>query len=300
LNKNSLNNITNKKLEDSVQDALDFFNNNNIFMGENNSPYENGQNKPINDYELNNKIKELKLEIERIKEEYASNENNYIQEINEYKIREEEFNKAKEEYNDLVKSLQEKYSNLSEEYEQQKKKIKEENKNKIEQIKKENKKLKEEKKNLIKLCTELKIEINRLENNLSMAKEIIEENDKISNNKIQVQNGGNYLDNINNNIDDMIKEKFVGPEIIKQKARNDAGLLIKEREKNIKTSKEKSKSPKLKKLNGSKPINAVRIKTGNNNLNKGTNYKNQNKSKNNIELIIKKYDLNDELDKNNF
>ena len=76
--------------------------------------------------------------------------------------------------------------------------------------------------------------------------------------------------------------------------------MIKEREKNIKTSKEKSKSPKLKKLNGSKPINAVRIKTGNNNLNKGNNYKNKNKSKNNIELIIKKYDLNDELDKNNF
>ena len=45
-------------------------------------------------------------------------------------------------------------------------------------MKKENKKLKDDKKNLINLCTELKIEINRLENNLSMAKEIIEENNK--------------------------------------------------------------------------------------------------------------------------
>ena len=65
-----------------------------------------------------------------------------------------------------------------------------------------------------------------------MAKEIIEENDKINKNKEQIQNGGNYLDNKNinniNNIEDVIKEKYVDPEIIKQKARNDATLLMQE------------------------------------------------------------------------
>ena len=275
-----------------------------MFLSENNNinNINENQNNQINDYELNNKIKELKLEIERIKEEYASNENNYLQEINEYKIREEEFNKAKEEYNELIKGLQDKYTNLSDEYEQQKKKIKEENKNKIEQIKKENKKLKEDKKNLIKLCTEFKIEINRLENNLSMAKEIIEENDKMNNKKEQIQNGGNYINNINN-FDDIIKEKYVDPEIIKQKARNDAGLLIKEREKNNannsndgKIINKKNKGPRL---NGNKIINN---KTCNNKNVKGDiNIKklNDNKSKNKIDLIIKKYDLNDEFNINN-
>ena len=89
-NKNSFNNInnlnSNKKFDDSVQDAIDFFNN-NVILSENNLK-ENEVNKLNNDYELNNKIKELKLEIDRIKEENAANENNYIQEINEYKIRE--------------------------------------------------------------------------------------------------------------------------------------------------------------------------------------------------------------------
>ena len=83
-------------------------------------------------------------------------------------------------------SLQEKYTNLSEEYEQQKNKIKQENKNKNEKYKKEIKKLKEEKNNLIKLCTELKVEINRLDNKLSMTEQVIEAENNLYKNKIMV------------------------------------------------------------------------------------------------------------------
>ena len=54
----------------------------------------------------------------------------------------------------------------------------------------------------------------------------------------------------------MIKEKYVDHEIIKQKARNDADLILKEREKKEKDLNKniKSKSPKY---NGNKVVKKV-------------------------------------------
>ena len=54
----------------------------------------------------------------------------------------------------------------------------------------------------------------------------------------------------------MINEKYIDPEIIKQKARNDAELLLKEREKKEKNINKNLKEikPKSPKFNGNKPI----------------------------------------------
>ena len=150
--------------------------------------------------------------------------------------------------------MQEKYTHLSEEYEEQKNKIREENKKKLDKYVKEIRKIKEEKNNLIKLCTQLKIEINRLENNLSMAQQVIEGEKRFNVNNInKIENGSNYVNNIKN-VDDMINEKYVAPEIIKQKAQNDAEILIKEREKNIYKKNNDDKSPKF---NGNKQIKKI-------------------------------------------
>jgi hypothetical protein len=60
-------------MDESVQDAVNFFNNEenlNLDTLENNDFMINNNN---NNIELNNKIKELNLEIQRLKEEYNSN-----------------------------------------------------------------------------------------------------------------------------------------------------------------------------------------------------------------------------------
>ena len=160
------NNIK-RPMDDSVQDAVNFFKNEEIDNFENNDFNLNNNN----NIELNNKIKELNLELQRIKEEYSLNEKNYIQEINLLKQQ----TGNKNEYDQIINNLQEKYNNLEKEYENQKNKIINENKDIINKLKKENQKLKKDKENLIKLCSQLKIEVNRLENNLSMAQNVIEE-----------------------------------------------------------------------------------------------------------------------------
>ena len=59
-------------------------------------------------------------------------------------------------------------------YMEEKNKIKNELNEKINKLKKDNKKIKEERDRLIKLCGELKIEVNRLENNLSLTQNAME------------------------------------------------------------------------------------------------------------------------------
>ena len=312
--------------EDSVQDAFDFLKNNDIIT-ENNNIDNIDLNKNKNNYELENKIKEMKLEMDRIKEEYAANENNYTEEINEYKQKEEQFNKVKDEYIGIVNGLQEKISKLSDVYEEQKNKIIKENKEKIEKYKKENKKIKEEKNSLIKLCSELKIEINRLENNLSMAQKIIEgpnsldvdnkinfnenhffkynnyimdNNNNENKNKEYIENGnGAYIQNNtknNENID--LDNRYIDPELIKQKARNDVDLLLIERGINENKDKKKNENGN-KNLSNNKNINNKNkiIKKNNKNNNIKTKKKNIKENNfNNIDYLIDKYDLDDNED----
>ena len=89
-----------------------------------------------------------------------------------------------------------------------------------------------------------------------MTEQVIEAENNLYKNKIQ--NGIEYINNENdiNNLEEMINEKYVDPEIIKQKARNDADLILKEREKKEKDLNKniKSKSPKY---NGNKVVKKV-------------------------------------------
>ncbi len=123
-----------------------------------------------------------------------------------------------------------------------------------------------------------------------MAQKIIEENHLLNNNnniydnKEEIKNGAdinlNKENKVINDIDinNIFRQKYVEPEIIKQKARMDADNLISEREKD------------------NKIINNKNIKTKkNNSLNK-----NKIKTKgNNIDNLVKKYHLDDDNDLNN-
>ena len=222
------NNNIKRVIDDSVQDAVNFFNN----IGDN---FENNHNEIYNNnllFEKDAKIRELNYEIERIKNEFNSNENNYLKEI---KMLKEQITKSqinKNEYTDLINGLQEKYNNLEKVYEEQKQKIINENKDIIAKLKKENKKLKNDKENLIKLCSDLKIEVNRLENNLSIAQNYIDEAnnlnmdindfDRINENNPEI----NYqeMNDIKKKTQELIDEKpfsqkhFIEPSKIKQQA----------------------------------------------------------------------------------
>ena len=222
------NNNIKRVIDDSVQDAVNFFNN----IGDN---FENNHNEIYNNnllFEKDAKIRELNYEIERIKNEFNSNENNYLKEI---KMLKEQITKSqinKNEYTDLINGLQEKYNNLEKVYEEQKQKIINENKDIKAKLKKENKKLKNDKENLIKLCSDLKIEVNRLENNLSIAQNYIDEAnnlnmdindfDRINENNPEI----NYqeMNDIKKKTQELIDEKpfsqkhFIEPSKIKQQA----------------------------------------------------------------------------------
>ena len=113
-------------------------------------------------------------------------------------------------------------------------------------MKKDNQKLKKENENLIKLCSQLKIEVNRLENNLAMAQNYIEEANKMSNdlNDINnINNMNNYESDLNlKEIEDikkktqelmemkpLNKEHFIEPSKIKQQAIDTIEKVMKEK-----------------------------------------------------------------------
>ena len=102
-------------------------------------------------------------------------------------------------------------------------------------MKKDNLKLKKENENLIKLCSELKIEVNRLENNLAMAQNYIEEANKMNNDINDLNNINDIndyegelnlkeIDDIKKKTQELMemkplnKEHFIEPSKIKQQA----------------------------------------------------------------------------------
>ena len=78
--------------------------------------------------------------------------------------------------------------------------------------------------------------------------------------------------------------------MIKKKARSDAELLLKEREKNYNKNLNKATSGKSPRYNGNKIINKKKNFSKNKN-----NNKDKTKTKNNIDYLIEKYDLDNDV-----
>ena len=85
-------------------------------------------------------------------------------------------------------------------------------------------------------------------------------------------------------------EKYIDLEMIKKKARRDAELLLKEREKNYNKNLNKATSGKSPRYNGNKVINKKKNFSKNKN-----NNKDKAKNKNNIDYLIEKYDLDNDV-----
>ena len=158
LNLNSIND------DDSVEDAVNFFNNNN-----NNSNTvvlkSQGNSNEVVINELKMQLKQKELEIQRITNEFKANEAHLLAQMEEMKNKD---NDDVQQYKLIVSNLEMKVEELDKVYNCEKEKIKKELNDSINKLKKENKKLKSEKNKLVQMCSELKIEINRLENNLSI------------------------------------------------------------------------------------------------------------------------------------
>ena len=154
-----------KQIDDSV---VDFFNNNNNTI----SPKQSQDIQTIT--ELKTQLNQKEIELQRLKSEYESNEANYLQEIENYKTREQSLTEEATQYRSIVSNLEQKVEELDKLYIEEKTKIKNELTEKVTKLKKENKKIKEERDKLVNLCGELKIEVNRLENNLSITQNIID------------------------------------------------------------------------------------------------------------------------------
>ena len=129
-----------------------------------------------------------------------------------------------------------------------------------------------------------------------MAQQVIENgnnfNNNLPNNKIKIENGGDYVNKIKNenNQNEIINEKYIDLEMIKKKARSDAELLLKEREKNYNKNLNKATSGKSPRYNGNKVINKKKNFSKNQN-----NNKDKAKNKNNIDYLIEKYDLDNDV-----
>ena len=158
INLNSIND------DDSVEDAVNFFNNNN-----NNSNTvvlkSQGNSNEVVVNELKMQLKQKELEIQRITNEFKANEAHLLAQMEEMKNKD---NDDVQQYKLIVSNLEMKVEELDKVYNSEKEKIKKELNDSINKLKKENKKLKSEKNKLVQMCSELKIEINRLENNLSI------------------------------------------------------------------------------------------------------------------------------------
>jgi chromosome segregation ATPase len=111
------------------------------------------------------KLKQKELEIQRITNEFKANEAHLLAQMKEMKNKD---NDDVQQYKLIVSNLEMKVEELDKVYNSEKEKIKNELNDSINKLKKENKKLKSEKNKLVQMCSELKIEINRLENNLSI------------------------------------------------------------------------------------------------------------------------------------
>ncbi len=167
INTNNLN--PNKVMDDSV-DYMKFFakgsfdeNDDKLFK----SPNVNNNN----NNELLQKIEELKsiikqkdMEIQRIQNEYLSNER-ILQNKNQELINElnEKVNKE-DEIKTIVENLMKRTEEMEEQFNLEKEKIRKDYELKLAREKEVSSKLKKENKKLVKMCSDLKIENNRLEN----------------------------------------------------------------------------------------------------------------------------------------
>ena len=158
-----------KSNDNSVNDAVEFFNNNGNFASDANT------NANIN--EIQAQLKEKDLEIQRIKNEYEIHLSQLNKQIEEYKSKETSSSAEASQYKVIVENLEKKVAELDSLYQSEKNKIKEELNSKIKKLKNENKKLKDERDKLVSMCSDLKIEVNRLENNLSLTQNIIDNAD---------------------------------------------------------------------------------------------------------------------------
>ena len=160
---NSINND-----DDSVDDAVNFFNNNNNPINTNSTVVlkSQGNSNEIIINELKSQLKQKELEIQRITNEYNANEAHLQAQLEEYQNKDN--NEDIEQYKTIVSNLEAKVEELDKVYNIEKQKIQTELNENITRLKKENKKLKTEKTKLVQLCADLKVEVNRLENNLSL------------------------------------------------------------------------------------------------------------------------------------
>lgn len=153
-----------KQIDESV---VDFFNNNNNSIPKQSEDFGALQ-------ELKNQLNQKELELQRVNAEYEANEAHLLQQIENYKSKEQTSADEANQYRAIVSNLEQKVEELDKLYMEEKNKIKTELNEKINKLKKDNKKIKEERDRLIKLCGELKIEVNRLENNLSLTQNAME------------------------------------------------------------------------------------------------------------------------------
>ena len=160
---NSINND-----DDSVDDAVNFFNNNNNPINTNSTVVlkSQGNSNEIIINELKSQLKQKELEIQRITNEYNANEAHLQAQLEEYQNKDN--NEDIEQYKTIVSNLEAKVEELDKVYNIEKQKIQTELNENITRLKKENKKLKTEKTKLVQLCADLKVEVNRLENNISL------------------------------------------------------------------------------------------------------------------------------------
>ena len=149
----------NNNFDDSEM-AIDFFkNNNNIEISPSNLIKEN---------ELKTENEKLNIEIQRINELNKKNEEMYLNQINQLETENENIKNNYNQLQELVQNIKENYENFEKTSNQQREEsIKNYNIMEI-KYKNEIKRLKNENKKLIKLSSDLKIQVNRLENNLSL------------------------------------------------------------------------------------------------------------------------------------
>ena len=165
INTNNLN--PNKVMDDSV-DYMKFFakgsfdeNEDKLFK----NPNVNNNNELLQKIEeLKSIIKQKDMEIQRIQNEYLSNER-ILQNKNQELINElnEKVNKE-DEIKTIVENLMKRTEEMEEQFNLEKEKIRKDYELKLAREKEVSSKLKKENKKLVKMCSDLKIENNRLEN----------------------------------------------------------------------------------------------------------------------------------------
>ena len=167
-NTNNLN--PNKVMDDSV-DYMKFFAKGSFDEINNEDKFFKNPNINNNNNELLQKIEELKttikqkdIEIQRIQNEYLSNER-ILQNKNQELINElnEKVNKE-DEIKTIVENLMKRTEEMEEQFNLEKEKIRKDYELKLAREKEVSSKLKKENKKLVKMCSDLKIENNRLEN----------------------------------------------------------------------------------------------------------------------------------------